>query len=112
MTIILRKTQLNNVVFTLNESVTLDSPSFILEIESKVDYSNKLMWLNNDVSLNVERYNEYIIEMVDKIDEDLENMKVYLNEGEYNFYVWETESINLSKEDAFSIIESGRIKIK
>lgn len=109
MTINLIKNQLNIVMFTLNESITLENPSFILQIESKVDFSSKVMWLLNDVTLNSARYNEYIIEMVDKIDENLSNMKIYLEEGTYNFYVWQTDSIVLNTNNALNIIESGKL---
>jgi len=112
MTIYLRKNQNNIVMFTLNESVTITNPSFILQIESKVDYTSKIMWLIDDLSLNNVRYNEYIIETVNKIDEDLTDMKVFLDEGTYNFYVWQTESPNLDLNDALNIIESGKLIMK
>lgn len=112
MTIYIDKNDSNTCIFTLNESVTISNPNFILQIESKVNLKSKIMWLNNDISLNPMRYNEFIINEVNKIDEDLEDMKVFLNEPSYNWYVWQTESTNLSLSDATSIIESGKIIVK
>ena len=59
----------------------LGTPNLILQIRSKEDRSSKLMWLIGDIFYNTRRINYYWIEEVNKVDEDLENMKVNLKIG-------------------------------
>lgn len=111
MTSYIYKNQANDVFFTLNESVTLSTPFFILEIQSKATNASKLMWLNTDLSVNPVRYNKYVITEVDPDDEDLEDQKVNLLEGMHNFYVWETAVEVLDLASATGVIESGQIRV-
>lgn len=112
MTIYIKRNELNQCIFTLNESANLPDSSFILQIQSKVDKKSKIMWLFGDVSFNVNRYNEYIIEEVILSEEDLEEKKVNLPEPSYSFYVWETISDILDLQYADKVIESGKIIVK
>ena len=111
MTIFIDKDTSNTCFFTLNESTTITGVRYILEIESKATNQSKIMWLNDDVSTNVERYNKYIIQEVPEIDEDLEDQKINLIIGGHNFYVWQTESDILDISFAQNIIESGWIHV-
>ena len=131
MTIYINKNEENICLFSLNEStktifdgyvdlgyiipnyIESDNdfilPNYILQLESKVSNDSKILWLNNDVSLNKNRINRFIIEEVSLSDQDLDNQKVYLEVGSYNYYVWETISDILDIEVANKIIESGML---
>lgn len=110
MTNYITKNDWSEIKFTLNESITISNPVFMLQIESKVDYTTKDLLLDDDYSWNTDRFNEYMIEEVPLVDEDLLNLKVNLELGQYNFYVWQcaTASINTTTDN---IIESGQIRV-
>lgn len=111
MTIYIEKNESNICMFTLTESTTITGAKYIMQIESKALNTSKLMWLNTDLSLYPERYNEYIITEVPEIDEDLEDQKINLIEGGHNFYVWQTEVDELDTDLALNIIESGWLHV-
>lgn len=111
MTNKLKKLEQNYLYFTLTESITKDNPNLILIIEDKVKYNTKqLIITNSDLSTNP-KFNKYSIELVNKIDEDLENFKIYLKEEEYNYYVWECDTLTINKTTD-NIIEKGYLYIK
>lgn len=112
MTIYLKKNTSNYVCFTLNERIKLGTPNLILQIRSKEDRSSKLMWLIGDIFYNTRRFNYYWIEEVPKVDEDLENMKVNLKIGSYDYYVWETYSDDLSLDITKNLVESGILRVE
>lgn len=110
MTNYITRGEYNELNFTLNESITLLSPNIILDIEDKVDYNHKYILLDDDYSYNTARFNQYIIEEVDQADEDLAQSKIYLEVGQYNFYVWQCTGTTISTITD-SIIESGQFKV-
>jgi len=101
--------QTNSCIFTLNELTTSASASYFIEVYDKQIRNTKLMWLNDDVSPNPFRYNEYIIE--ETTSEDLTDQKITLPISNYDYYVWQTISATLSKDYAVNIIESGMIRV-
>lgn len=111
MTIYINREATNICIFTLNESINLSFPNYILQVVSKATNYDKIMWLNDDLSTNPERYNKFVIEEVNQEDEDLEDMKIHLPSTSYDFFVWETDSDNLDLSEALDIIESGNIII-
>jgi hypothetical protein len=111
MTIYINKNADNLCAFTLNESVTIPDAKYIIQLESKALNTSKLMWLNEDLSLNTQRYNEYLISEVLPEDEDLEDQKINLVEGGYSYFVWQTISNNLDLSQADKIIESGMVHV-
>lgn len=109
MTIYLKKNTNNYVCFTLNERSSIGGNK-ILQLRFKEDRTNKVMWLLNDIGNG--RVNAYYIEEVPKADEDLENMKVNLKIGSYDYFVWETDSDTLSLDVYKNLLESGIIRIE
>lgn len=111
MTIYINKNQSNICAFTLNENTNEFASYYILELESKVDYMTKLMLLKTDMSINRIRYNKYLIQEVELINEDLMNQKINLTDSEYNYRVWESSTNVLDINLFDNIIESGLVKV-
>lgn len=111
MSLLINKGVPNTCIFTLKEDTTIVDAKYILQIVSKATRKEKLMWLINDVSVNTERFNSFIIDEVDEADEDLTQMAINLDSGEYTFFVWQTDSTVLSLEQADDIIESGLLVV-
>jgi len=103
MTIYIDKNQENTLIFTLNESTTVSDVMYILEVHSKATDSSKIMWLLNDLTINPERYNKFIITEVPLEDEDLLDMKINLIEGGHSFFVWQTGSGELDLASATNL---------
>lgn len=103
------KGQTNSCIFTLNEKITLDTPGIILDLYSNANKTNKLLWLNDDVTYNANRYNQY--DIVENDIEDLDNQIVSLPIGTYDYFVWQTDSATLSTDNALNVIESGLVKV-
>ncbi len=99
----------NSCVFTLTENVTIVSPNFILEVYSNQDHNTKLMWLNDDVSPDLIRYNQY--EIVETSTEDLTDQRISLDSGTYDYRVWQTGLTALSLTMSTSVVESGKITV-
>ena len=106
----INKNTTNSLVFTLNEKVTLENPNFLLELYSNQNHDSTVMRLSGDTSTNVIRYNEFNI--TETTTSDLENMVVNLDEGTYDYYVWETSGSTLELSGATSIVESGKVVVK
>lgn len=112
MTIYIKKLSTNECVFTLNESINSGGLYIIMELKYKEDRSVKLLRLNDDFSTKYWRYNQYFIEEVAKIDEDLEDQKIYLEIGSYDFYVWGTESTEFNLDGDKVLLESGILRVE
>lgn len=99
----------NNCVFTLNEKTTIDPVFYILEIYSNQDHNTKLMLLQNDISSNKNRWNQFVITENDI--EDINNSIITLKSGSYDYFVWQSSVSTLDVSLADSIIESGKIVV-
>ena len=106
---IIRNT-INELNFTLNESVTIENPIFILRVQDKVIYNHKDIVLGEDFSWNKDRFNQFMITEVDEVNENLSEGRIYLPIAQYNFYVYQCQSNEITDNDL--IIESGQIIVK
>jgi len=102
----------NSCVFTLTEKRTLSSTAsnVFLQFYNNQDNYNKLMYLNNDLSPNTERYNLFLIE--ETINEDLNNQKIELNLTTYDYFIHEIPiGATLSLDNSIKILETGLITV-
>lgn len=90
-TIYIKKNNINQIVFTLNELATNLENYFILEIINKANYNKQylLINLNSDISDNKSRVNKFIITEVEKEDENLFDWQINLSNPEYTYRVYE-----------------------
>lgn len=107
--IVINKGMTNSCVFTLTEKITLTDPYLLLSLYSNQDFTTKTMLLNDDVSFNKIRYNEFIIE--ETTMEDLTDNKIELELTTYDYTVWQSATSSLSLDDATSIVESGKLTV-
>ena len=107
--IVLYKDTVNESVFTLKEKTTIAPVFYIIVIHSNQTKENKVMYLGIDQSPNVDRWNQFDIEEVPLVDEDLADTKINLVTGTYDYYVWQSTSDDLTLIDAVSVVESGKL---
>lgn len=110
MKIYIKKNVINDCVFTLNVPTDV---TFILRLYSNGDNFSKLLRLKNDHTLNNRRYNLFKIEETNS--EDLENLKISLELGSYDYTVYKIDSNNPSLDlgnlKIDYIIETGKIMV-
>lgn len=109
--ITINKNEANNCFFTLNEKTTLSPAYYLLELVSKQNNTSKVVRLSGDTSTDTVRYNKFTITEVPSGSEDLDTANVYLESGEYDYFVWQSSATTLTLSAATSIVESGRFKV-
>jgi hypothetical protein len=107
--ITIRKGATNSCIFTLAELTTIPNADYFIEVYDNQIRNTKLMWLNDNVSTEPARYNQYVI--TETTSEDLDDQKISLPISTYDYYVWQTNSATLSVDYATSIVESGMIRV-
>jgi hypothetical protein len=106
---ILYKTQVNEVIVTVTERVTLSSPVFLFSFES--DATNDITTcLAQNISNTTERSDEFLIE--EKASPDNLVGEIELPAGTYTYRIYEqTSTTNLDPESATSLLEEGQCRV-
>ena len=100
----------NTVVLTLQEATTISSPYYVFEfISDDTDISK--IFTGVDVSTNVVRYNEFVIEL--NAVEDLNNSVIDLPlKGFYTYNIYSTAVINdLDLNNVTELVEVGKVYV-
>ena len=109
--ILLNRDSTNKSVFTLFEKTTLSPVYYLFEFIDKDTNTSKL-FTGVDISTNKPRYNEFVIELTEGV-EDLLNSVINLQvNGYYTYKVYEQSSpTNLLVANAGAIVELGKVKV-
>jgi len=99
----------NTVVLTLREVATLVNPYYVFNF-TKDDTNISKVFTGVDISTNVNRYNEFIIEL--NSTEDLENSIIDLEKGFYKYKIYSTAVLNdLDLSNVTELVESGKVYV-
>jgi hypothetical protein len=106
---ILYKTQVNEVIVTVTELVTLSSPYYLFSFES--DATNEFTYcIAANISNTTARSDEFEIE--DKASPVALNGEVDLPAGTYIYRIYEqTSPTNLNPANAASLLEEGHCRV-
>ena len=109
--ILLNRSSTNKSVFTLFEKTTLTPVYYLFEFTDGDTNTSKL-FTGVDISTNKPRYNEFVIELTEGV-EDLLNSVINLQvNGYYTYKVYEQSSAtNLLVANAGAIVELGKVKV-
>lgn len=100
----------NTVVFTLTERVTLDSPYFLVKVNSRSTNITKRFILPANASGSTSRYDQFTI--TESTTEDLPNGTVSLTAGDWSYKIYEQASAtNLNENLATTLIEDGILRV-
>jgi hypothetical protein len=99
--ILIHKNTDNNVVVTLKDSTTIEDPVYTLLITSNENTSQTLITLVDDISINIARYNQFLLN--DPTDIDIPT-------GWYDYFIF--ESVGTFNQATDKIIEGGKLKVK
>ena len=107
------KNQTNRVIVTASENVTLSAPVYFLFELISDDTKFAKVFTANDISNNICRYNEFIVEVTDGT-EDLLNGVIKLNiNGYYKYNVYQmSDATNLDIASTSGIVETGKLYLK
>lgn len=107
------KNQTNRVIVTASENVTLSAPVYFLFELISDDTKFAKVFTANDISNNICRYNEFLVEVTDGA-EDLLNGVINLNiNGYYKYNVYQmSDSTNLDIASTSGIVETGKLYLK
>jgi hypothetical protein len=110
----IKKNNINELFFTLNEKTTLSLPNYFLQLKSNNSTSSKnlLLEYSANTSTNFERYDKFQIQEVEEQNEDLLDRKINLEVGSYDYYVWQSPSGNTEFSAVTTIVESGKIIVE
>lgn len=109
--IIINKAQTNDVILTLEEKRTLDSPTFLFRFTNDQLKTSKI-FIAADLSEYVRRYNKFSIE--ETSSEDLTDGKVELEEGFYVYEIYEqnsTTNLDINQVDNLIPLQVGRVRV-
>lgn len=105
----LTKDTSSNVVLTLREKTTISNPYYVFKFVSD-DTNVSKIFTGVDISTNLVRYNEFVIEL--NAVEDLENSIIDLEKGFYKYEIYSTEVLNdLDLDNATELVESGKVYV-
>lgn len=100
----------NTVVFTLTERVTLDSPYFLVRVNSRSTNITKRFILPANASGSTSRYDQFTI--TESTTEDLPNGTVSLTAGDWSYKIYEqASSTNLDENLAGTLLEEGFLRV-
>jgi len=107
------KNQTNRVVVTASENVTLSAPVYFLFELISDDTKFAKVFTANDISNNICRYNEFLVEVTDGA-EDLLNGVINLNiNGYYKYNVYQmSDATNLDIASTSGIVETGKLYLQ
>ena len=107
------KNQTNRVIVTASENVTLSAPVYFLFELISDDTKFAKVFTANDISNNICRYNEFLVEVTDGA-EDLLNGVINLNiNGYYKYNVYQmSDATNLDIASTSGIVETGKLYLK
>ena len=100
----------NTVVLTLREVTTLALPYYVFNFVSD-DTNISKVFTGVDISTNVNRYNEFLIEL--NSVEDLDNSIIDLPlKGFYKYEIYSTAVLNdLDLNNVTELVESGKVYV-
>ena len=107
------KNQTNRVIVTASENATLSAPVYFLFELISDDTKFAKVFTANDISNNICRYNEFLVEVTDGT-EDLLNGVINLNiNGYYKYNVYQmSDATNLDIASTSGIVETGKLYLQ
>ena len=107
------KNQTNRVIVTATENATLSAPVYFLFELISDDTKFAKVFTANDISNNICRYNEFLVEVTDGT-EDLLNGVINLNvNGYYKYNVYQmSDATNLNIASTSGIVETGKLYLQ
>ena len=107
----LQQDSLNDVVLTLREMTSITNPYYLFEFISD-DTNDTKIFTGVDISTNVNRYNEFTIELTSGV-EDLFNSVItlpYKGYYQYNIYS-QVDEFNLDLANITELVEMGKVYV-
>ena len=111
--ILLKKDTINRVIITATENATLSAPVYFLFELINDNTKFAKVFTANDISTNICRYNEFLIEVTTGI-EDLLNGVINLNiNGYYSYNIYQmADPTNLDISLTSGVVETGKVYLQ
>lgn len=107
--IVIDKNTINTIILELTASTTISLPYYLFKFTNDMTSGTKI-FLSDDVSNFICRYNRFEIEEVNLVDEDLYNGKVNLvPSGFWTYNIYESATQSLSPTG--SVIQTGKVLV-
>jgi len=100
----------NNVALTLKESTTISNPNYLFQFINATSLE-EVVFIASDTSNFKDRYNLFVIQLVNANAKDLLTGKIYLNDtGYWTYNVFQQASpTNLNLELTGALVETGKV---
>jgi hypothetical protein len=102
----------NQVFVTFGELSIISNANYILKLKNNQTNTNKNLRLGNNLSPNQMRWDIFDIELVPLNEEDLENAKINLMDGTYNYEAYETSGTTGTSVVGLRMVESGLVTVQ
>ena len=107
-----QKSQLNNLYVTVTEKTTISGATYLMNVFSNDNHSNKVMRFTGDTSTNTERINIFQLVEVPTADEDLEIGHInLLSASTYEYTIYETSVPTGTTITGLNVVETGLLKV-
>jgi hypothetical protein len=109
----LQKNQVNQIFVTLTELSTISSPYYICSLLSNNTRETKNFRFSTNLSPNKYRWDIFNIELVSAANlEDLEDAKVFLQSGTYDYVIYETSATTGTSIALQNKVETGLLIVE
>ncbi len=109
----LTKNQINRVIFTASENVTISAPVYFLFELISDDTKQSKIFTGSDVSNNTCRYNEFLVEVTEGTENPLDSIINLELNGYYKYNIYQMSNpTNLDVASASGIVETGKLYLK
>ena len=107
----LEQDTINKVVVTLREFTTISNPFYLFEFVSD-DTNDSKIFTGVDISTNVNRYNEFNIELTTSTEDLLNSIIKLPLKGFYTYNIYsQVSSTNLDLANITELVEVGKVYV-
>ena len=108
----IQKNQLNNLYVTVTEKTTISGATYLMQLFSNDNHTNKVVRFTGDTSTNTERINIFQLVEVEAADEDLEIGHANLmSASTYDYAIFETSVTTGTSIVGLTVVETGLLKV-
>ena len=108
----IQKGIVNNLYVTVTEKTTISGATYLMNLYSNDNHTNKVVRFTGDTSTNPERINVFELTEVPLIDEDVEIGWINLmSASTYDYTIYETSVATGTTITGLNVVETGLLKV-
>jgi hypothetical protein len=108
----INKNTVNNLFVTVSEETTISGATYLMQLFSNDNHTNKVVRFTGDTSTNKERINIFQLTETTSANEDLDNAWINLmSASTYDYTIFETSIPTGTTITGLNVVETGLLKV-